>query len=82
MIIEARRPSKCVNADEIVNRQNNPLNKWVLQPNISFTFPKSAKIGKNKILENQSQECYFVDTITIESLIKNYQINPSLVTFL
>ena len=57
MIIEARRPSKCVNADEIVNRQNNPLNKWVLQPNISFTFPKSAKIGKNKIVIKKFMDC-------------------------
>ena len=64
--------------DMTINLKTNCTNNYTLiNKAIYNTDDVKLKIGKNKILENQSQECYFVDTITIESLIKNYQINPS-----
>jgi len=79
--------------DMNINLQSNCTNNYTLIKKAIYNIDDvKLKFGKNKFLENSKmndstshlyndndkpQEYYFVDTITLESIIKNYQINPS-----
>jgi len=79
--------------DMNINLRTNCTNNYTLIKKAVYNIDNiKLKFGKNKFLENSkmndstshlynenqtSDEYYLVDTITIESIIQNYQINPS-----
>jgi FkbM family methyltransferase len=71
-------PSTISFDDMAINLKTNCPNNYTLIKKAVYNIDDvKLKIGKNKFLEGQPQEYYFVDTITMECIIKNYQINPS-----
>jgi FkbM family methyltransferase len=76
-----------------MNLQINSTNNYTLINKAIYNIGNiQLKFGKNKFLDNskmndstshlyhdndEPSEYYFVDTITLESIITNYQINPS-----